>query len=178
MNKKNYILIVIFLFLSSKGVYAQKKVKSPPSIQNALVYFLDPECKLCISKALDIKNMILKYSQDTDLNIYLIFHSNTDFKKSKKYFKNVTARSKSAIFKFDSENLFAIKLNATITPSAYLVDQNEQIIYQGALDDKDISVEITKFDKSTNYVDRAIEDYLQNIDIRIPTTKAIGCIFR
>ena len=173
---------ISLLILISYSVQLQLKAQEIEGVKtnfsNSIVYFLDPECKLCISKAYDIKETISKYIQLPDLKFYIVFHKDTHYRKSKKYFKKLKINSSSLNYIYDKKNLFVCRFDVKITPTVYLVNKNSDIIYQGALDDKDVSVEISKYEKNYNYIERALEEYLNKNDVSIPKTKSIGCIFR
>ena len=168
-----YILSLFNLQSKAQGIEELKK-----NTNNSVVYFLDPECKLCIAKAYDIRYTISKYIKLSDLKFYLVFHGNTHYQKSKKFFKNLKIKSPKVLFIYDGDNQFVHRFDAKITPTVYLLNKNSEIIYQGALDDKDISIENSRYEKTCNYIERALVEYLNEKDISIPFTKSIGCIFR
>jgi thiol-disulfide isomerase/thioredoxin len=147
----------------------------------SVVYFLDPECKLCKSKAYDISTTletVKNYSDIEKLNVYFVFHSATNRKKSKSFIKMFGSSRNKITPVFDDKNIWALKLNASVTPSVYLIDKNGDVIYSGALDDKDISVDISRKQKSISYIDEALKKFFSGTEIVPDYVKPVGCIFR
>ena len=72
---------------------------------------------------------------------------------------------------FDDTQEVSKSYGATRTPHVYVLDQGKKVAYIGAIDNnyKDES----KADK--NYVKDAVEALLNNKEVKVTTTKAIGC---
>lgn len=182
---KRKILILLFV-LSLNLVFSQSGFlkKHTPSLKkvdfkNSVIYFLAPRCKLCISKAVDIKQTLdyLNNSKN-EINVYFVFHKNTSLKDQKKMLKLFKLDSKKIIHINDIENDVSNLFDVSITPSVILINLNGEILYEGALDDKDISLSESKFEKSLSFIDKALESYLNGKTILINKTEAVGCIYR
>jgi hypothetical protein len=146
------------------------------NFRNAVVYFLDPECKLSLSKAYDIKETIDKYHDK--LSFYFIFQKNVNKHKTKLYF-NMFGNSRKYIFqKYDKGSEIATELNAHVVPSVFIIDSLGTLVYAGALDNKDISVVKTKNSEYNKLTDQAIDQYLKGELISVPYKKPVGCVFR
>ena len=65
-------------------------------------------------------------------------------------------------------------LNATITPEAFLIDENKNIKYQGLIDNWLGELGRRRQVRTEFYLNDAIESYLKDEDIMIKKTKAIG----
>jgi peroxiredoxin len=75
---------------------------------------------------------------------------------------------------FDEEQLVAKNFNAQKTPHAFVIwKENEKWIlkYSGAIDDNGAEPKKVQ----NHFVSNAIEDLLNNREIKIPETKSIGC---
>jgi hypothetical protein len=165
------ILILISVFCV-ESIYSQ-------SLNHAIVYFLNPECKLCKSKAFDIQNTISNnLKNENPLQIYFVFHDGISKKEANKFVK-MFGKNKNVISTIlDKDNKLAIVLDAKTTPSVYLIDNQNRTLYSGALDDKDVDVVKSKKDKSISYIDQSIIKYQNNQEIEKPFIMPVGCVFR
>jgi peroxiredoxin len=72
----------------------------------------------------------------------------------------------------DSDAVLAGNLGATHTPSVFVIDRSGEVRYQGAFDNN--RKEGSK-DREP-YVDNAVDELLAGRSVRVPKTKAFGCI--
>lgn len=180
------ILILVLFTIKAFSTSAQVEVVSKGNVQNdvlafkdCIVYFLAPTCKLCISKAVDIEATIndIKLNKQST-SVYFIFHQNILLKHQIKFVKNFKKNTKNLVHINDKNNELAQQFNVDVTPTVLLFNKEGNIIYEGALDDKDISLNETKYQKSVSYIDLALDQYWLGQSILINKTKSIGCIFR
>jgi hypothetical protein len=143
---------------------------------NSVVYFLDPECKLSQSKAYDIKETIDKFHGK--LSFFFILPKNANKHKAKQYFNMFGNSRKYISQKSDRQCKIANELNANIVPSVFVLDSSGTTIYAGALDNKDMSVVISKNSSYDKLVDQAIDQYLKGEVISVSYKKPVGCVFR
>jgi hypothetical protein len=143
---------------------------------NSVVYFLNPDCKLCISKSFDINNT-LKNCNYNNIKVHFIFHDYIDKKKIKK-FTDIFDKKLAFESIYDESNVIAEKFNVNITPTVILFNESCEVIYKGAIDDKDISIQKSKLSYAINYIDEAIKSYLNKEKIDVSCTTPVGCIFR
>ena len=66
-------------------------------------------------------------------------------------------------------------LNASITPEVYLIDKNNNVQYQGLIDNWLGELGRKRQFVSEYYLKDAIESFINGEEIRIKKTKAIGC---
>ncbi|MBK8672869.1 MAG: redoxin family protein [Bacteroidetes bacterium] len=141
MKSFNFILTILLstLFLSFNNIEIED-VTNDYELKNKVIYFLSPTCKLCISKAYDINETIKKFGDEIDF--VFVFHKGISKSDVKKYL-NSFGKQKKITSIFDVSNELAKVLNANITPSVFLLDTSGAVIYYGALDDKEMSVEFS-----------------------------------
>lgn len=169
MKSLNIFFLFFALFsFSSKG-YTQ-------NFCNSVVYVLNPDCKLCQYKTFDMQET-LKLSMQNDIKIYFVFHKGINKKKAKRFI-NMFSDKKFIKVYYDDNNEVTNRLKVNTTPSVLLFDKQCNNIYFGAIDDKDISLQKSKTDKTISYIDAAIKSYLNNEKIEISCTTPIGCIFK
>ena len=70
----------------------------------------------------------------------------------------------------DKGNVLADKLEASVTPQFYYFDQENVLLYHGALDNSSSGENVT-----TNYLRDAFDSALSNKPIKTSKTNAIGC---
>ncbi|MGE5680202.1 MAG: thioredoxin family protein [Bacillota bacterium] len=73
----------------------------------------------------------------------------------------------------DKNNLIADKLGARVTPEAYLLDKNFEILYHGRIDDSRSGEDIENQD-----LRNAINDLLSGKKISVAEAKAFGCTIK
>ena len=71
----------------------------------------------------------------------------------------------------DKNSKIANSFGAKTTPHIFLFNNNRELIYKGAIDDNYKSIENVK----EKYLINAIKQLNNNEEIKINTTKAIGC---
>ena len=70
----------------------------------------------------------------------------------------------------DKENIIADKWGASATPQIYLFDNDNKLIYHGAIDNDKSGTNV-----KSNYLRDALDQHLAGKEITNPTTKAFGC---
>ncbi|MBK6339759.1 MAG: redoxin family protein [Bacteroidetes bacterium] len=177
MKSFNFILTILLstLFLSFNNIEIED-VTNDYELKNKVIYFLSPTCKLCISKAYDINETIKKFGDEIDF--VFVFHKGISKSDVKKYLNSFGKQKKKITSIFDVSNELAKVLNANITPSVFLLDTSGAVIYYGALDDKEMSVEFSPNKKSKSYIDEAINQYTKGEIIIQPYKVPVGCVFR
>jgi peroxiredoxin len=93
-------------------------------------------------------------------------------------YENMKKRARSKKFSFpyllDEGGLIATQYGATKTPHVYLLKKNEEglkVVYVGAIDDNSRNAS----DVKEPYLENALNDLENGIEVRVPLTKAIGC---
>jgi peroxiredoxin len=175
--------VFIFAGLLSMAVYAQKitllGTKGEQITENQLInnsvtvfYFLSPECPLCQSYSLTMKDLSTKFSGKGIHMVGIV--PGTDYSN----LEISTFRHKYglpfALWK-DEQLLLSKKYKATVTPEAIVVDGKGAILYQGRIDNW--AYELTK--KRKVITEHNLEDALNSIvnkrPVKVAKTKAVGC---
>lgn len=165
----NKIILILIFFMLSNFLIAQQ-------FNNAIIYVLNPDCKLCKSKTYDIQETIMLCSVN-NIKTYFLFHKGISTSKAKKFTKLFPNYNTIEVL-YDHENKLASFLEVNITPTVLLLNNNNEIIYKGAIDDKDIDIQISKVQKTVSYINNAINSYISDQKIDIPCTTPVGCVFR
>ncbi|MBO9591642.1 MAG: redoxin domain-containing protein [Niabella sp.] len=75
----------------------------------------------------------------------------------------------------DKEYKWTKLLNATVTPEVFLLNEGNNLLYYGAIDDRTISLNKRKRKAEKNYLVDAIDDHLSGKKMGINHVKAVGC---
>ncbi len=137
------------------------------------IFFLDPECPMCVSNSVYINDIYEKFKNDIDFIIIYPSRS-TSMDKIKNFEKKYKFNIASVV---DSDLVMTNYLDARITPECFLVDTSYKILYSGLINDwaKDLG---KTGPINNNYLESAITNILSNKKIDIKKTNAIGCIIQ
>ena len=137
------------------------------------IFFLDPECPMCVSYSVYINDIYEKFKNDIDF-IILYPSKLTSFDKIKNFEKNINLTFPSVV---DSNLIMTNYLDARITPECFLVDTSFKVLYSGLINDwaKDLG---KTGSINNNYLESSIKNILSNKKIDIKKTNAIGCIIQ
>jgi peroxiredoxin len=137
-----------------------------------VIYFLSPECPLCQSYSLNIKQ--LKSQFENKGFRFLGIVSGTYFSKTqvKDYLKEYKLNIPLYI---DVKAAFAKQLGATITPEVFVLGKSQETLYRGRIDNW--AYELGR--KRKVITEHNLLDALHAIDkkqkIKTTKTKAVGC---
>ena len=143
--------------------------------QNVLtvVYFLSPECPLCINYTLAMRNLEREFASD-DLVFFGIF--------SKEWYSTEEVKNFALKYKldfkmlFDDGNKLAHALDATVTPEVFVFNSNSKIIYSGKIDNWVNELGKKKREVSDHYLKNAMLAFRDGKTIEPERTKPIGCL--
>ena len=137
------------------------------------IFFLDPECPMCISYSVYINDIYEKFKNDIDFIIIYPSRS-TSMDKIKNFEKKYKFNIASVV---DSHLVMTNYLDARITPECFLVDTSFKVLYSGLIND--YAKELGKTGPiNNNYLESGIKNILSNKKIDIKKTNAIGCIIQ
>jgi thiol-disulfide isomerase/thioredoxin len=138
-----------------------------------VILFLSPECPLCQSYSLTIKQLYEKYQ--TKEIAFAAIVPGTDYSLSKIVEYRNGYGLKNIPFYLDPNYAFAKQSKATITPEVFVLNQNNQLVYRGRIDNW--AYELGK--KRAVITSHDLEIVLQNLSIGKTVqpyqTKAVGC---
>ena len=194
MNSEKCIIFITILLICSIGCNEQEKYKlsenKSHNYNNLIefkqnlkklsnnnkfktIFFLDPECPMCISYSVYINDIYEKFKNDIDF-IILYPSQLTSVDKIKNFEKKYKFNIPSVV---DSNLIMTKYLDAQITPECFLVDTSFKILYSGLINDWAKDLGKTGPIKN-NYLESSIESILSNKKIDIKKTNAIGCIIQ
>lgn len=75
----------------------------------------------------------------------------------------------------DKNNLLTKKLGATTTPEVFILNMKEEVIYHGAIDNLYLELGRKRFSATENYIEQAINQYINGNVISISHVQPIGC---
>lgn len=180
--KVKYKLLLCLLFANlvvqaqTIGLYTLDNSQTDESnIRNhqpTVYFFLSPECPLCQSYSLTIRNLVETYSKKGIQFIGIVpgsDYSNATIKQfARKYQMPIRIYT-------DPTFAFTKHLKATITPEAFFVDKSGAVLYSGRIDNW--AYELGKKRKviTEKDLENALNAFLQHQTIAVSRTKAVGC---
>lgn len=180
MQNRCFCLIFIFWGVFLCGCFSDEKKVSfseiVPDVQNnvaSVFVFLSPDCPLSQKYTRPLKRISEKY-QKNHIVFYSVFPGNFYSEKEINDFLMKYELNFSLIF--DTNKQLTNKLGATVTPEIFLVDSCGKIIYSGAVDNWYEEIGKKREVITQNYLQNAIEAFLKKEPVKIPQTKAVGCI--
>jgi thiol-disulfide isomerase/thioredoxin len=137
-----------------------------------LVVFLSPECPICQGYSVTLNSLSDQYAGT--LSVIGIFPGrgytdSTYLAFRKKYAIRFTLIK-------DPSKALVHRLKATISPECFLLDASQHLLYQGAFDDKFVSLGRSRLQPTKKYLELAVADFQAGRPVRIPRTEAVGCL--
>ena len=187
-------LIIVFAALSftkKNAVPIEKGIKdfSLKSTNNKLVtlssykkakgFILVFTCNKCPMAKLYSKRLNAMYAKYKKQGVYLMAINSMDTVAYKEESfalmqKKVTKEQLHFPYLQDKLQVVAKQFKATYTPQSFVVWKNQfgslSIKYEGAIDDSALEPS-----KANNYLEKAVDQLLQNKAVSLPTTKSVGC---
>lgn len=134
--------------------------------------FISPECPLCQSYTLTINKLLTSYQNDSIRFIGIVpgmdFSAEEIVAFKRKYKTDL-------LLLRDPLNKLTHALKATITPEVFMVNQQQQVIYQGRIDNWAYEVGRKRTVITEHDLRDAIEAFKRHQPINKRKTKAIGC---
>jgi len=138
-----------------------------------VIFFLSPECPLCQSYSLTIKKLNEKFKSKGIDFVAIVPGTEYSLLKIVEYRNGYGL--KNIPFYLDPDYAFAKQSKATITPEVFVLNQNNQVVYSGRIDNW--AYELGK--KRAVITSHDLENVLQNLSIGKTVqpyqTKAVGC---
>ncbi|MFM1876644.1 MAG: hypothetical protein RL266_2381 [Bacteroidota bacterium] len=143
--------------------------------ENALtvIYFLSPECPLCINYTLAMRNLEQDFASDS-IAFYGVY--------SKEWYSPSEVDSFAMKYDlsfdmlFDGGNTLAHELGATTTPEVFVINRQGQILYSGKIDNWVNDLGKKKPEVSDHYLENALIAWREGKPINPKYTKPIGCL--
>ncbi|MBI1289378.1 MAG: redoxin domain-containing protein [Flavobacteriales bacterium] len=143
--------------------------------ENALsvIYFLSPECPLCINYTLAMRNLEQDFASDS-IVFYGIY--------SKEWFTPAEVDSFALKYDlgfkmlFDDGNRLAHALNATVTPEVVVLNRDGDKIYSGKIDNWVNDLGKKKLEVTDHYLENALVAWRDGEPIEPKRTEPKGCL--
>lgn len=163
--------------LSSFNLYdpaAGKSFQLPvaePGKAYSLFVFLSPECPLSQNYLPLLNRLKERYSED--ISFYGIIPGRAyDPTIVKEFASTYNVQFPLLI---DSSKSLTNYLGATVTPEILFLNSNNVLVYKGAVDDLLTGLGKRKIKAANEYLKDAIEQSLDNKEVTVKRTKAVGC---
>lgn len=134
--------------------------------------FLDTECPISQRYTNDVQELSAKF-QALGVSFFGVFPTANVHEDDLKVFGikyNLTIP-----FVIDKFHYLTKLLNATVTPEVFVLGKNQEILYQGMIDNKYYDLGKSRKQASEFYLLNALEVILKNQKSSIPYIQAIGC---
>jgi peroxiredoxin len=152
---------------ANKNVY----LKEQPDKTFRLFVFLSPECPLCQNYSAKLNDLSRHYA--TNVITYGIIpgkaYSNDVIKK---FIEQYNIQFPLLI---DHDKKLTSYLHAVVTPQAILLNDKNQLVYKGAIDDWAVALGKQRVTTTKYYLRDALQQSLSDKTVLIKRTKAVGC---
>ena len=160
---------VLILLISCNGNDSLSTIFNDKHVK--VLVFLNPECPLCQSYTREIKQLQKIYNDQIDF--YGVLPGSFYSQQEMDSFLNLYELPLEIIY--DQNYSLVNYLNASITPEVYLIDENNNVQYQGLIDNWLGELGRKRQFVSQYYLKDAIDSFINREEISIKKTKAIGC---
>jgi thiol-disulfide isomerase/thioredoxin len=176
-------------FLSSKTLLTRegKKTSILKNIQYNketspfVLIFLASECPISQKYAPILRGVLAQFPQVKFLAIFTKWDKTPNIEEYLKDYPlsnfndNVNNSNNFIVLKDEKNNLIK-KIDAQITPEAFLFDKNGVLMYRGAIDNWFFALGKYRAEATEHYLVDALQSFLKNKPVKIKKTNAIGCI--
>jgi peroxiredoxin len=147
-------------------------IKASDSI--TVYVFLLESCQICQNQTAELNNIHQKYTE-SGIKFIGIFPNN-EFSTQEGIDSFQTKYQLKFPLKFDPYQVIAMQYQATITPEVVVIrDADQKILYRGKIDNSYERVGIRRSVITEFYLKDALNQILDNKEIIIPQTTAVGC---
>ena len=183
MKKTIFLLAILLNFSFVADDFFQFNLHD---IQNKIVSFSDfkknkatviiiflSDCPASQSYTLTLNKLAKKYNANNISFIGIFpgsYSTDDELKKFKSDYKIEFPLLK------DPDMILARKLDATIAPSCFVINEKGNTIYQGRIDDWLYAIGKKRQVITENNLDDALKSVVKNLPVKIKETKPIGCI--
>jgi len=145
----------------------------PSKNKLTVIYFLSPECPLCINYTLAMRDLEQEFTSE-DLQFFGVF--------AKEWFSQEEVQNFALKYDltfemlFDDGNKLAHVLAATVTPEVFVLNSKSEIIYSGKIDNWVNDLGKKKLEVSDHYLKNALIAWRDGKAIETNHTKPVGCL--
>ena len=137
-----------------------------------VIVFLGAECPISQQYTKTINDLHQKFGNDT-LSFLAIFPENLTKKEESNFRSTYSIRFKSLI---DEDLSLVNKLSATITPEVFIVDEDWNILYQGAIDNWYVKLGENRPIITEHYLNDNLKALIHHKQLPYSNTKPVGCL--
>lgn len=168
----------IFVFMFSFVLNAQHDhaAMSAPHAPYTIIIFMAVDCPITQKYMGTIKDLAQRY-QSKHISVIGYFPAGLS-KKEAKQFRAEYQVPDIIQFTDDKKHVITNKYGATITPEVVFIDKNQQVIYQGAIDNWFFELGRYRAEITEHYLIDAIEASLKGNAPAIKKKEAIGCFIQ
>lgn len=151
----------------------QKNLRSLSGEQGLLLLFMDPDCPVTQKYGATIRALYQEY-HDKDIRIAAVYPL--------VMMQQDKIRQFAEAYQYPFPHLLDPKLEltraigASVTPEAFLLSSEGEILYQGAIDNWFYALGRYRRVITRHYLNDALAASLQNQAVPVPKTEAIGCL--
>lgn len=172
--KKHLLILSLVVLLQSffPSRAQEMNIKEEP-VKYKVIFFLAPDCPISQQYTRTINQFFLKYEKVCSIVTFMGNDQNYKTKRAQNKFVNK--------YKFlpqiqtDLNHQIAKSLGATITPEVFILNEQNTILYHGAIDNWFYELGKTRPQITEYYLEDAMQGILQNKAVKLRETKAIGC---
>lgn len=135
--------------------------------------FISPECPLCENYSVTLNILQKKYANK---QIQLIGIVPGKYYSVQQIDSFLTKYQMNIEVLMDTEYAFCNYFNATITPEVFVVNAENEVIYEGKIDNWIQTLGIKRRIITEFYLEEAIQSIVNNAPLSITKTQAVGCI--
>lgn len=139
-----------------------------------LVAFYSSECPICKKTAIPLAGIVKEYVP-RGMKLTLVFPGNFEKKNKVERFCKAYRLSHFASIILDKNHAWVNQYHATITPEFFLINQQGETLYSGALDDRFVKVGVQKPEPEQNYLRDALRALEEGKEIVVKRTEPAGC---
>jgi thiol-disulfide isomerase/thioredoxin len=168
-------LLISMISVSLQAQHDHHKITStqPPY---KVIIFMAVDCPITQKYMATIKELALKY-QSQQISVVGYFPAGLS-KKQEKEFRQEYQVPEMIKFVDDKKHEITNQYSATITPEVVLIDKNQQVIYQGAIDNWFFELGRYRLEITEHYLTDAIEASVHGLPPSVKKTEAIGCFIQ
>lgn len=140
-----------------------------------IYYFISTTCPISQKYTREINRLYNQYASSA-IEMILVFPTQQKDKKAIELFlKNYQLKMPYLI---DHQLQLTNELKATITPEVFVVSENKEVLYHGAIDNWFYALGKNRIHTTAHYLEDAIKATLQKEKIEKPYAAAIGCFIQ
>jgi thiol-disulfide isomerase/thioredoxin len=153
---------------------AETKFKFPqyPSGQATVIVFLSDECPLSQNYTLTLQTLYNAY-HSSGINFYAVFPGKYIDRKAVSDFTIKYTLTFPVLL--DKRKKLVQQLGASVTPEVFLLDNQNELIYRGSIDNWASDLGKKRQEITRHYLKEAIIATLSGQALEIKTTKPVGC---